>query len=576
MLKLLKRLKAWQWLLIVAVIAIVVTQVLMFDLELPNKMGTIIAAIRSGANISELTKIGGEMLLIVFGSTACTVIAGFMTAFLAATFSNDLRRDMFVRINEFSSREINKFSTPSLITRTTNDISQVAMVVIMVLRFAVSAPVMAGGAIYQIVGKSRDLSLVTATAVGVMFVLIISLLIIVLPKFRSIQKLTDKLNSVARENLTGLRVVRAYNAEKLEQEKFNKANVDVTKTNLFVNRAFAFMPTGMQFVATCMGLTITWMGAYLIADNKVAFENLAVFMQYSMQILMSFMMLTMVFFMVPRAAVSGQRINEILTTFSSIVDGTFDGDTVEKGVVEFKNVSFKYPDADEYVLKNISLKINKGEMVAFIGSTGSGKSTLINLVARLFDASEGEVTVDGVDVKQYKLKTLYSKLGYVPQRGVLFSGTIADNIRYGKQDATETEIWNAIDIAQAGDFVRELDGGLSYHIAQGGKNVSGGQKQRLSIARAIIKRPEIYIFDDSFSALDYKTDKALRERLKAETKEATNLIVAQRIGTRLNADKIVVLENGGLVDAGKHSELLERCKVYQEIAYSQLNKEELI
>lgn len=517
---------------------------------------------------------GLDMLLVVLASAACTVFAGYLIAGVAARLSKTLRHDVFVKVNEFSMEEMTKFSTSSLITRTTNDIVQVQQIVVM-LRMVISAPITAVGAILKITSKSMQLSLVTAVAIGAMFALMLFMFFVVFPKFNIMQKLTDKLNLVSRENLTGLRVVRAYNAEGIEQEKFEKANEDITKTNLFVNRVSSIMMPGMQLIISGLSLGISWIGAYLIADNLLEFADMAVFMQYSMQVLMSFMMLSMLFVMVPRASVSAKRINEVLNTKVKIADGGFKGETEQKGTVEFRDVNFKYPDADGYVLKNINLKVNKGETVAFIGSTGSGKSTLINLVARLYDATEGEVLVDGYNVKDYNLNTLYSKIGYVPQKGMLFSGTVAENVTYGKPNASGEDIMEAINIAQAADFVNTLSEGTAYHIAQGGQNVSGGQKQRLSIARAIIKKPEIYIFDDSFSALDYRTDKALRAALKKEVQGATSLIVAQRIGTIMDADKIVVLDQGDIIDIGNHRELLERCSVYQEIAYSQLSKEEL-
>lgn len=564
--------------MIVATIIVVATQVF-FDLTLPDKMGEIIRMIQNSYDVpittGDIWLVGGEMMLIVLGSVACSIIAGYFAASIGAGFAKTLRRDVFVKVSQLSMEEMVKFSTSSLITRTTNDVVQVQQVTTMLLRIAVSAPITAVGAILKITDKSAQLSFVTAGAILAMFALMLFMFFVVMPKFSIMQKLTDKLNLVSRENLTGLRVVRAYNAESIEEIKFEKANDDITKTHLFVSRVSAIMSPGMQIIISALSLTLSWFGAYLISQGNVKFDDLAVFMQYSMQVLMSFMMLSMLFVMVPRATVSAKRINEVLSTKTKIVDGGYDQQTEQRGTIEFVDVNFKYPDAEDYVLKDITFSVKQGETVAFIGSTGSGKSTLINLVARLYDATSGKIIVDGIEIKDYNLKTLYDKIGYIPQKGMLFSGTIEQNIQYGKEGAANEEVLEAIKIAQASEFVNNLSEGTQYHIAQGGQNVSGGQKQRLSIARAIIKKPEIYIFDDSFSALDYRTDKALRAALKTELKGATSLIVAQRIGTILDADKIIVLEHGEIVDIGTHKELLERCTVYQEIAYSQLSKEEL-
>lgn len=579
MLKLLKYFKFIDWILSILVVGVIVFQVYL-EMELIEYMGNIISLIQQHAQGAELTSqalwdVGWKMILIALGICVSVIVVNFMASMVAARFSKKLRTTIFSKVNSFSMEEMNKFSTASLITRSTNDIKQVEQTVFMTLRMAITAPVMACFAISKIIGSSVELSWTTAGALLVMILLVLFLFFVAVPKFSQIQKKTDKINNVTRENLTGLRVVRAYNAEKEQEEKFEVVNKDLTKTNLFVNRVMALMWPGLELIMNGLTIAIYWVGAYLINVSAIEYYTMVTFTQYAMHVLMSFMFISMLFVFIPRGVVSGRRINEVLSTKSKISDG--EGvSTIEenKGTVEFKNVSFKYPDAEEYVLKDISFKVNKGETIAFIGSTGSGKSTLINLIPRFFDATEGEVLVDGEDVKQYKIKELNKKLGYVPQKGYLFSGTIKSNLLYGNKNATEEELDLCLKISQA-NFVKKLEGGIDYEIAQGGTNVSGGQRQRLSIARALVKKPEILIFDDSFSALDYKTDKNLRKALKKHTKDATKIIVAQRIGTIIDADKIVVLDEGKMVGYGTHDELLKSCEVYKEIALSQLSQEEL-
>ena len=486
--------------------------------------------------------------------------------------------------------EINRFSTASLITRSTNDITQVQMLLVLGLQIIIKAPIMAVWAIVKILGKSWEWSVVVASAVGILLVMILVVVLFAVPRFRRIQKLTDNLNSVTRENLTGVRVVRAYNAESYQESKFEKANAELTNNHLFAGRVMAIMTPVMNIIMSGMSLAIYWVGAYLINGTApdamqgfvpmrtLLYGDMTSFMAYGIQVVMAFMMLIIIFIIMPRALVSAKRINEVLHVKPSITDPEHPAEINDvKGEVEFKNVSFKYPDAEEYVIENISFKANKGDTVAFIGSTGSGKSTLINLVPRFYDVTEGEVLVDGINVKDYKLEDLHRKIGYVPQRGVLFSGSVDSNVNYGYDAETRTQddVKRAVAIAQGSDFVEKMEGKYNAAIAQGGTNVSGGQKQRLCIARAVVRNPEIFIFDDSFSALDYKTDRVLRSTLNKETGDSTRLIVAQRIGTILDADKILVLDEGKVVGQGTHSELMESCEVYRQIAYSQLNKEEL-
>ena len=587
MLKVLKTLKWREWLYAVAAVGFIVLQVWL-DLTMPDYMSQItqLAVMSDAANMPEIWKNGGLMLACALGSAVSSVAVGFFAARIAALVSFRLRSRVFDKVEGFSMEEINKFSTASLITRTTNDIMQVQMLISMGLQVVIKAPILAVWAICKILTQNWQWSVVTAAAVVIMAVMMLILLLVVFPKFRRVQKLTDNLNSVTRENLTGVRVVRAYNAEKYQEEKFEGANLELTKTQLFTSRAMAVLAPVMTMLMSGLTLAIYWIGAYLIdglssvAERSELFGQMAAFSGYAMQVVMAFMMLAMIFIIMPRAMVSVKRIGEVLDTESTIKDGALaaspEGSPV--GTVEFKNVSFKYPDASEYVLHDVSFKAEKGQTVAFIGSTGSGKSTAINLVPRFYDATEGEVLVDGVNVKDYTLRALHDKIGYVPQRAVMFSGTVESNVAYGEKDGTEytlDDVKEAVRVAQDTDFIEKEEDTYSAHVAQGGTNFSGGQKQRLAIARAVCRRPEIYIFDDSFSALDYKTDRLLRTALKRETGEATSLIVAQRIGTIRDADLILVLDEGRVVGKGTHDELMRSCEVYREIAYSQLSAEEL-
>ncbi|WP_159888557.1 ABC transporter ATP-binding protein [Paenibacillus puerhi] len=584
MLKIFKYLKPKEWLQVAVSLVFIVAQVWL-DLKLPDYMADITRLVQTpGSSMSEIWTQGGYMLLCVLGSVVAAVIVGFFAARIAASFSQRLRSLLFSKVESFSMEEINRFSTSSLITRSTNDVTQIQMLVTMGLQLIIKAPIMAIWAVTKISGKGYEWSLTTGVAVGVLVVTIAFIMVFVIPKFRKMQTLTDNLNQVTRENLTGLRVVRAYNAEGYQEKKFEKANEDLTKTQLFTSQGMAFMMPMMGLVMSGLSLAIYWVGAYLIdgaqaTDKLTIFSNMVVFSAYAMQVVMSFMMLVMLFVLLPRAAVSAKRINEVLNTEPTIMDGSLtEGKPGMAGEVEFRNVSFKYPGAPEYVLQSISFSARQGETVAFIGSTGSGKSTLINLIPRFFDVTEGEVLIDGVNVKEYAGEALYNKIGYVPQKAALFRGTISSNVGYGengKGPSTEEMIKKAVSIAQGADFVENMEGQYEASISQGGSNVSGGQKQRLAIARAVCRNPEIYIFDDSFSALDYKTDRVLRSALKKETAGVTSIIVAQRIGTIMDADQIIVLDEGKVVGKGTHKELLASCEVYKEIAMSQLSEEEL-
>ena len=550
---------------------------------MPDYMSEITKLVQTkGVLMSDILTQGGYMLLCAFGSLVSAIIVGYLISNIAASFSMRTRKSLFEKVENLSMEEVKNFQASSLITRTTNDITQIQMFIAMGLQLLIKSPITAVWAVTKILGKNLTWSMITAIAVVILLVTILVLMIIVMPRFKIVQNLIDKINGVTRENLTGIRVVRAFNAEKYQEDKFEKVNNDLTKNQLFNQKAFSVMQPVMYLVMYFLTLSIYFIGAGLIesanmTDKISLFGDMVVFSSYAMQVIMSFLMLAMIFMMLPRANVSAKRINEVLDTVISVKDGK-GAKAKEVGTVEFKNVSFKYPDAEEYLLEDISFKAKKGETIAFIGSTGSGKSTLINLIPRFYDATKGEVLVDGVNVKEYKLKDLYNKLGYIPQRAVMFNGTVSSNIAYGengKGEITKEKIKDAVKVAQAEEFVSKMENTYDAHIAQGGTNVSGGQKQRLSIARAIARDPEIYIFDDSFSALDYKTDSVLRKELKKYTKDATILIVAQRIGTIMNADKIIVLDNGKCAGIGTHKELLKTCDVYKEIALSQLSKEEL-
>lgn len=584
MLKIFKYLRKKDWGLILLSLVFIIIQVWL-DLKMPDYMSGITRLVQTeGSAMADILISGGKMLLCTLGSFAAAVVVGFLVAKIAAGLSMRLREKVYDKTMSFSMEEINGFSTASLIIRSTNDITQIQMCVTMGLQAIIKAPIMAVWAIVKIAGKGWEWTAVTGGAVLILVLMLGIIIALTMPKFKSIQKYTDNLNRVTRENLTGLRVVRAYHAENYQEARFEKANNDLTQNNLFTSRAMAFMQPGMQLLMSGLGLAIYWIGVYLIdgaigPDKLTLFSDMVVFQQYAMQVVMAFMLLTMTLIILPRAAVSAKRVNEVLDSEEKIADGTTTGpELYEQGEVEFKNVSFRYPDAEDYILHDINFTAHKGETVAFIGSTGSGKSTLINLVLRFYDTTEGDVLVDGVNVKEYTQEVLHNKLGYVPQKAVMFSGTVASNVTYGengKAPAETDDIREAIDIAQATEFVEKMNGTYEATIVQGGTNVSGGQKQRLAIARAICRRPEIYVFDDSFSALDYKTDRSLRRMLKEKTSGTTSLIVAQRIGTIMDADKIIVLDEGKVVGQGTHHELLKTCPVYLEIAQSQLSKKEI-
>ena len=583
MFKLLRKLDKKDISMIIVAILLIILQVFL-ELKIPDYMTEITRLIQTEDTVvTDVLREGGYMLACALQSLLSSIGVGYIAASVSSNFSCNLRDDIFGKVEKFSTAEIKKFQTSSLITRTTNDVSQLEMIIAMGLQAFIKAPIMAVWAITKILNKNIEWSILVAGCVLILLITVISLMIIVLPRFELVQKLIDKINGVTRENLTGIRVIRAFNAEDFQKKRFSQVNNELTKTQLFNQRCFALLNPIMNLVMNGLTLGIYFIGAYLIVqatmvDKINLFSNMIVFTSYGMQVIMSFLLLALIFMMWPRAQISAERINEILDCDLSILDGDYTGNPKEKGTVEFKNVSFKYPDASEYLLKDISFKANKGETVAFIGSTGSGKSTLINLVPRFYDVTDGEVLVDGVDVKKYRLHALRNKIGYVSQKAFMFTASVSENVAYGdngKARPNKEAIKKAIDVACATEFVTKMDGSYDANIARGGTNVSGGQKQRLSIARAIAKDPEIYIFDDTFSALDFKTDALLRKNLKKYTDDATILIVAQRIGTIMNADKIIVLDKGRCVGMGTHQELLRNCAVYKEIALSQLSKEEL-
>ena len=583
MFKLLKKLRKKDFLLILVCAGLIVFQVWL-DLKLPDYMSEITQLVQTEGNtMAEILTAGGKMLLCAFGSLAAAVIVGFFVSYIAATFSKIIRKDIFEKVENFSEGEVKKFSTSSLITRTTNDVSQIEMLVAMGLQLIIKAPITAIWAVSKILGKSLTWSAGIGGGVLILLLTLTFLMIVVLPKFKIVQKLLDKINGITRENLTGIRVVRAFNAEDYQEKKFEETNSKLTKIQLFNQRTFGIMQPIMYMIMYFSTLAIYFIGAYVIdaslmSDKITIFGDMVVFSSYGMQVIMSFLMLAMIFIMYPRAAISADRINEVLDEEFAIKDGSVTkSDPKLTGTVEFKDVSFKYPDADEYILKDITFKAEKGETIAFIGSTGSGKSTLINLIPRFYDVTDGEIIIDGVNVKDYKLEYLHNKIGYIPQKAVIFSGSVSENVAYGESDKkiTKDNVVKAIEVAQGKEFVESMPDKYDSYLAQRGTNISGGQKQRISIARAIARRPEIYIFDDSFSALDYKTDFTLRRELKKYTKDATTFIVAQRIGTIMNADKIIVLDKGTCVGMGTHEELFKNCDVYKEIALSQLSEEEL-
>lgn len=584
MVKLLKKLTWKDFILAAAAFVFIIVQVWL-SLTMPDYMSEITKLVQTkGSKMNDILIAGGKMLACALGSLLAAVCTSICASKISSNFSANLRGQVFHKVQSFSMEEIGNFSTASLITRSTNDITQVQMLIVMGLEVLLKAPIMAVWALCKISTKNWQWTASTGVAVVVLLSFVGVCVAVALPKFKKLQSLTDNLNRVTRENLTGLNVVRAYNAEGYQQKKFNDANDELTKTQLFANRTMGTMMPGIQMVMNGLMLAIYWIGAYLISnaqmfDKLTIFSDMIVFTQYAMQVVMSFMMLVMIFVLLPRASVSAKRINEVLDMPLSIKDGTKEnGIDGKKGEVEFRNVSFCYPDAEKDVIEDISFTAHKGETIAFIGSTGCGKSTVINMIPRFYDATKGEVLVDGVNVKEYTQKALRNKIGYVSQKAVLFTGSIKSNVAYGdngKKGFTDDDVKQAIETAQAKEFVDKTEGGVDAFVAQGGSNFSGGQKQRLSIARAICRHPEILIFDDSFSALDYKTDRVLRDTLRKTCADATRFIVAQRIGTIRDADKIIVLDDGKIAGMGKHNELMETCEVYRQIAYSQLSKEEL-
>ena len=580
MTKLLKEFNKKDYFLVLVCTLLIIFQVWL-DLRLPDYMSEITKLVQTeGSKMSDILSQGGYMLLCALGSLISAFIVGYLTSYISATFSQKTRKTLFTKVQSFSMEEIKKFKTSSLITRTTNDITNIQMFISMGLQMLIKAPITAVWAILKILGKNYRWSIATFIAVVVMLSVIGTLMLIVLPRFKIVQKLIDNINDKTRENLTGVRVIRAFNAEKYQEGRFEEGNEKLTNTQMFNQRMMSIMSPTMYLIMNLLPLSIYVIGASLINsagmfDRLNLFSDMVVFSCYAMQVIMAFLMLAMIFVMYPRASVSADRIKEVLDTETKVLDGKFSSDTKLKGEVEFKNVSFKYPDADEYILKNISFKAKKGDTLALIGSTGSGKSTIVNLIMRFYDATEGEILIDGKNIKEYKLEALYKKIGYVPQRAVMFNGSVKYNISYGDKKVSEKDMKNAARIAQASEFIDKMPKGYDANVSSGGTNISGGQKQRLAIARAVAKDPEIFVFDDSFSALDYKTDYTLRKELKKNAKDKTNIIVAQRIGTILNADEIIVLENGFIKGCGTHAELLKKCKVYKEIALSQLSKEEL-
>lgn len=579
----LKHLKTKEWLLIAACTTLIVFQVWL-DLEIPDYMYTITNLIQTGGTVEQVMGEGWPMLGLALASLVTSLAVGYIAAYVATTLAKRLRSMEFSKVQSFSANEVNKFSTASLITRATNDVTQVQLAVAIGLQVIVKAPVLAGWAIFKIAGKSWQWTTATAVAIVIIMAVLTVMMYFVIPRFKKIQWLTDDVNRNMRENLKGIRVIRAFNAESYQEKKFEKSNQELTANNLFTGRAMALMMPLMTTMMSLLSLSIYWIGAIIIAATvgigaQIAlFSDMIVFMAYAMQVVMGFIMLIIVFFILPRAMVSARRIEEIIDTEPSIKSGTVtESPGPANGEIVFSNVSFKYPGAADHVLRDISFRADQGETVAFIGSTGSGKSTIVNLLLRSYDVTEGKISVDGVDIRDYTLEALHRKMGYVPQKASLFSGTVFSNVAYGdmSSERTEEEVRTAVTIAQGAEFVEGMDGGYNASIAQGGTNVSGGQKQRLSIARAICRRPEIYIFDDSFSALDYRTDRCLRTALRKETADVTSIIVAQRVGTIMDADKIVVLDNGKVVGIGKHHDLLDTCPVYKEIVQSQLSEEDM-
>ena len=582
MIKLFKKLNVTNIIYIIICIVLVALSVNL-DLKIPDYMSEITNLIKSEGILNDILIVGFKMILCAFGSLIVTIVIGYLASKISAGFSKKLREAIFKKVSKFSEGEMKKFGIDSLITRTTNDVTQVEMLIGIGLQMLIKAPIMAVWAISKILNKSLELSIFTGICVAILLVIIVIIMILVLPKFSMVQKLIDDINLVSRENLTGVRVIRAFNAESYIEDKFDNKNKLLTKTQLFNQRAIGFIFPFINFIMNFLSLGIYFIGALLISTSIMSlkismFSNVIVFTSYGIQVVLSFLMLAVIFMIVPRTEISARRINEVLDTDLEVLDGNANIIPSEIGTVEFKDVSFKYPDADEYLLKDISFKANKGEVVAIVGGTGSGKSTLVNLIPRFYDVTSGEILVDNINIKDYKLNELRSKLGYIPQRAFMFSDTITNNVLYGtvnSHKSTIKEAKEALKIAEASEFVDKLENKMDYKIASGGTNLSGGQKQRISISRALARNPEILIFDDSFSALDFKTDSKLRENIRKNMKDKTLFIVAQRVGTIMNADKIIVIDKGKIVGMGKHKELLNNCKVYQEICTSQLSKEEL-
>lgn len=583
MIKILKYLRSIDWLYLVVIVGFVTCGVWL-DLKMPDYMREITSLTQTGGTISEILVQGGYMLACCLGSLMCTVVVSFLGAKIGSSLSRNLRSEMFAKVGDFSKDEINKFSIPSLITRSTNDITQIQTSIIMGIQVVIKAPILATWAIVKILGNNFTWSMVTLVAVVLVLTFVAVVMSMVVPRFRRVQKEIDDVNAIARENITGIRVVRAYNAEKYQEKKFSTVNNKLMHTQLANGHTFAFLFPYITFIMNSLTLVIYWIGAYLISNSADLFDkidlfsDMIVFSSYAIQVIYAFVMLTMVFMILPRAQVSAKRLREVLNTKSSLKDGNLSSDTKERGKVVFKGVSYKYPDAEEPVLKDISFSIDKGQTVAFIGSNGSGKSTLINLIPRYYDATEGEIEIDGEDIKNYKISSLSDKIAFVPQKPILFAGTIRSNVAYGEtkdKKISDSDVKKALKYSCAEEFVLSKEGKYDAVVEQNGNNFSGGQKQRLSIARALVRNPEIIIFDDSFSALDYRTDKTLRDNLNKYLKNTTKLIVAQRIGTIKDADKIVVLDEGRVVGIGKHKDLLNSCKVYLEIAQSQFSEEEI-
>lgn len=581
LIKIFRYLNKKQWIQILLSLVFIVTQVFL-DLKIPDYMSKITMYVESpGHTVSDIIGEGKWMLLCAFGSLLSAIIVGYLASKISASFSKNLRSRIFSKVESFSMKEINEFSTASLITRSTNDITQIQMVIVIGLQILIKAPIMAVWAIKKIYNKGFEWTMATAVTVLVLIVFVAILMVMVMPKFRMMQTLTDNINRILRENLTGLAVIRAYNSEDYREGKFDEANIDLTRTQLFTSRAMSTLFPMINFSMSMLTLVIYFIGAGLInaaqmMDKYVLFSNMVVFSSYAMQVIMSFMMMSMIFIMVPRAQISAKRINEVLDTELSIKDGNLDSSNEDyEYEIEFDDVSFKYTDSEQYILQNIDFKVKKGEKVAIIGSTGSGKSTILNLLLRFYDATEGVVKIQGVDIKQYKLKFLHEKIAAVLQKSFLFKGDIKSNISFGDEDTDTKMVEEAADTSQSMEFIDKFEDKFDHEIAQLGKNVSGGQKQRLSIARAIYRKPDIFLFDDSFSALDFKTDSELRHQLKTNNHDSTTIVVAQRVGSIMDSDQIIVLENGQIAGIGKHKDLLKNCEVYKEIAYSQLTEEEL-